>query len=50
MADFKETAHDLFEDKVNNALKDIERINDEKQLIFTMLFHWVRDENCISVQ
>ena len=43
-ADSEETANEYFDDKLNNALKDIERISDVQQIIFTMLFHWVRDE------
>ena len=38
-ADSEETANEYFDDKLNNALKDIERISDEKGKIFTMLFH-----------
>ena len=44
MADSEEAANEYFEDKLNNALKDIERISDVQQIIFTMLLHWVRDE------
>ena len=36
-ADSEETADDWFEGKLNNALKDIEQISDELQIIFTML-------------